>query len=82
MSETIRETFKLLGVPILKPFIQPNSEANWQFARHLIRIAASIGIAAAFVTIPAATRVLAQDARTPAEVKDTVDPNAVDALTR
>lgn len=62
-------------------FIQPNSEANWHFTRHLIRAAASIGIAAAFLCNPAANRVLAQDAQ-PAEVKDTVDPDAVEALNK
>ena len=58
---------------------QPNSTTIWRFPTNLARVAASIGIAAAFVCVPAATRVLAQEAQ-PAEVKDTVDPDAVDAL--
>ena len=44
-------------------FIQPNSEANWHFTRHLIRAAASIGIAAAFLCNPAANRILAHDSQ-------------------
>jgi hypothetical protein len=60
---------------------QPDSEITWRFAKQLARIAASIGVAAAFVCVPPATRVLAQTDQ-PAEVKDTVDPDAVEALNK
>jgi hypothetical protein len=60
---------------------QPNSKVVWGFPKGLARVAISIGIAAAFVCVPGAIRVLAQEAQ-PAEVKDTVDPDAVDALNK
>lgn len=63
--------------------LQPNSEAKWQFTRRFIRAAASIGIIAACVCIPVTVRVLAQDAQpTDADAKDSVDPDAVEALNK
>lgn len=61
--------------------LQLNSEAKWQFTKRFIRGAALIGMMAAWAWVPATTRVLAQDAQA-AEVKDTVDPDAVDALNK
>src|SRR5271156_5749511 len=60
---------------------QLDSEITWRFPKKLVRVAASIGIAAAFVGISPATRVPAQTDQ-PAEVKDTVDPDAVEALNK
>jgi hypothetical protein len=60
---------------------QPDSEITWRFPNKLVWVAASIGIAAAFVCISPATRVFAQTAPE-AEVQDTVDPDAVEALNK
>ena len=61
--------------------IQPDSKVTWRFPKKLARVAASFGIAAAFVCVPPAARVLAQSAQA-AEFKDTIDPDAVEALNK